>query len=134
MRSLPIGATLKGVSQRTLLVDDNLAFLEAAKSVLEGTQFAIVDAVANSADALEKVVELELDLIVLDVDLGEESGFALAQQISDRLDDGAPKMVLISAHPEVEFADLIAESPAVGFLAKSELSRDRLATLLERAA
>jgi CheY-like chemotaxis protein len=122
------------VSRRTLIVDDNLAFLAAAKAVLDGAEFAIVDAVANSADALGKVDELELDLILLDVDLGEESGFVLAQQISDRLDDGAPKMVLISAHPEDDFADLIAESPAVGFLAKSELSRDRLATLLERAA
>ena len=122
------------MSRRTLIVDDNLAFLAAAKAVLDGAEFAIVDAVANSADALGKVDELELDLILLDVDLGEESGFVLAQQISDRLDDGAPKMVLISAHPEDDFADLIAESPAVGFLAKSELSRDRLATLLGRAA
>jgi CheY-like chemotaxis protein len=121
------------VAQRTLIVDDNVSFLAAAKTILDGAEFAIVDAVTNSADALAKVEELELDLILLDIDLGEESGFVLARQIGDRLDGGAPKMVLVSAHPEDDFADLIAESPAVGFLAKSELSRARLTGLLGRS-
>jgi CheY-like chemotaxis protein len=121
------------VPQRTLIVDDNRSFRAAARTALDGPDFTIVDVVANSADALDKVDELELDLVLLDIDLGEESGFVLARQIRDRFDHRAPKMVLISTHPEDDFADLIAESPAVGFLAKSELSRDRLAALLRAA-
>ena len=34
-------------------------------------------------------------------------------------------MILISTHAEADFADLIADSPATGFLPKSELSAER---------
>jgi DNA-binding NarL/FixJ family response regulator len=121
------------LTRRTLIVDDNPSFLAAAKALLDGPDFAIVGLAATSAHALEKVDELDLDLVLLDIDLGEENGIVLARTISDRLAGAAPKLVLISAHPEEDFADLIAESPAIGFLAKSELSRDRLAGLLRAA-
>lgn len=42
-------------------------------------------------------------------------------------------MVLISAHPEEDFVDLIAESPALGFIPKSELSPAILGQLLSSA-
>jgi hypothetical protein len=40
------------------------------------------------------------------------------------------RVVLISAYPERDFADLIAESPAVGFVAKPELSASRIREIL----
>jgi hypothetical protein len=38
--------------------------------------------------------------------------------------------VLISAYPERDFADLIAQSPAAGFLAKPDLSASRIREIL----
>jgi len=54
--------------------------------------------------------------------LGEESGLELARRlVGDRpIDDGT--VILISTHDEAEFEDLIAASPAAGFLPKAELS------------
>ena len=40
------------------------------------------------------------------------------------------RVILISTHSEADFADLIAESPAVGFLSKSDLSADAIRELL----
>jgi CheY-like chemotaxis protein len=133
MRSLSDDGILTPMAQRTLIVDDNPMFQAAAKSLLHGAEFAIVDVVANSADALERVKHGDLDLVLLDIDLGEENGFVLAREISECLDGGAPKIVMISAHPGDDFADMIAASPAVGFLPKSELSRASLTALLQRS-
>ena len=41
-------------------------------------------------------------------------------------------MILVSTHDEREFARLIESSPAVGFLAKTELSAERIYRLLDR--
>jgi hypothetical protein len=53
--------------------------------------------------------------------LAGESGFGLARQLAEQR-RGAAVMILISTHPQADFADLIDESPAAGFLSKSELS------------
>lgn len=42
-------------------------------------------------------------------------------------------MILISTHAQEEFAELIAASPAVGFIAKAELSADAIEALLTRS-
>ena len=42
-------------------------------------------------------------------------------------------MILISTHAEADFADLIAASPAIGFLSKSELSVDAISRILNEA-
>jgi hypothetical protein len=39
-------------------------------------------------------------------------------------------VILISTHAEEQFAELIAASPAVGFLAKADLSADAIMALL----
>ena len=115
---------------RALIVDDNQAFLAAARTILDGPEVGVVGVAANGADALRSVHELKPDLVLLDIDLGAESGFALAREIAQQLDGASPKMILISAHPEDEFAELIAESPALGFLTKSDLCPATVAGLL----
>jgi two-component system nitrate/nitrite response regulator NarL len=40
-------------------------------------------------------------------------------------------VILISTHAEADFADLIDESPAAGFLPKSELSAGAIHRLLD---
>jgi hypothetical protein len=41
-------------------------------------------------------------------------------------------VILMSTHAEIEFADLIADSPAAGFLAKSDLSAAAIRVILDR--
>ncbi len=107
---------------RCLIVDDNAAFLAAARTILEGRDFTIIAEAATAAEALERAEETDPDLVLLDIDLGEDSGFSVARQLAERRGNSAPKLILISAHPEDDFADLIADSPVLGFIPKSELS------------
>jgi hypothetical protein len=69
--------------------------------------------------------------VLVDVDLGTESGFDVAARL---VADGSYTVVLISAYPEAELSDLLAGSPVVGFIPKAELSAQRIADLLDSEA
>ena len=90
----------------------------------------MVGEATTAAQALRLLDDLHPALILLDIYLGDHSGLILSQRLADRFGPGAPAVVLISTYPEDEFADLIAESPAVGFIAKQDLSPRSLTSLL----
>jgi DNA-binding NarL/FixJ family response regulator len=115
---------------RCLIVDDNASFLAAARELLEDQGFDVL-ATANSGEvALKHVAEQRLDLALIDIDLGEESGIDVAHRIFDAMSGLAPKIILISARDESEYGDLIDSSPAVGFLAKTDLTGAAIRSLL----
>lgn len=114
---------------RCLIVDDNRGFLEAARTLLEREGLTIAGVASTSADALRKAETLRPDVVLVDVSLGEESGFELARWLVAPQDRGAP-VILISTRSEAELADLVALSPAAGFLSKSELSADGIRAFL----
>ena len=115
-----------------LIVDDNREFLETARSVLVQEGLRVVGVAASGEEAFRLAGEVTPDVILVDIDLGNESGFAVARQLAAA--DGARRLILISTHAEDEFAELIEASPAIGFLPKSELSAEAIATLLRDAA
>jgi DNA-binding NarL/FixJ family response regulator len=106
---------------RCLIVDDNDRFREEAGGLLEEQGVEVVGSAASAADAREQVAKLLPDVALVDIDLGGESGLDLARQLQEG-PAGPPRIILISTHDESEYADLIAASPAIGFLAKTELS------------
>ena len=112
---------------RILIVDDSRHFLDAARGVLEQDGVAVVGVASNSAEAVALARELRPDGILVDIDLGEESGLDLASELASL--QAAP-VVLISTYPESDLADLIAASPAVGFLSKADLSAHAVAGLI----
>jgi DNA-binding NarL/FixJ family response regulator len=108
-----------------LIVDDSQPFLDAARDLLERQGLRIVGLASTSAEAMRRSAELHPDVVLIDIMLADESGFELARQLSAP-DKGAAALILISTHARADFADLIAESPAAGFLPKSELSADAI--------
>jgi DNA-binding NarL/FixJ family response regulator len=102
-----------------IIVDDSAQFLQAARSLLEREGVAVVGVAATCSEALQRVGELRPKVVLVDIDLGEESGFDVARHISKAV---PASVILISTHAEDDLAELIAESPAAGFISKSELS------------
>jgi DNA-binding NarL/FixJ family response regulator len=115
---------------RFLLVDDNSRFLVAARQLLEREGLDVVGVACDIEEAARLAGALRPDVCLVDIDLGDESGFDLARQLAEP-GDHSPHVVLISAYPERDFADMIADSPAIGFVAKSELSAMRIRALLD---
>jgi DNA-binding NarL/FixJ family response regulator len=120
------------VELRCLIVDDNEAFLTSACRLLASQGVDVLGGVSSSAEAVSRAVSLQPDVVLVDVQLGEEDGLALAVRLASEAPSAT--VILISTHTEDELAELIAASPAVGFLAKSDLGAEAIATLLVPAA
>jgi DNA-binding NarL/FixJ family response regulator len=119
------------MSLRVLIVDDNAAFLDAARALLEREDVSVVGQAATGAEALRRADELPLDAALVDITLAHESGFEVARRLAERGGRCGPAVILISTHAEQDFAELIADSPAIGFVAKSELSASAIRRILD---
>ena len=120
------------MSLRCLIVDDNASFRQEVRALLEEQGVDVVGCAASGAEALQQIAELRPDVAFIDIDLGGESGLALAQAVHVGALRPVPQVILISAHDESDYADLIEASPAVGFLPKTELSAAEVSRVLAR--
>jgi DNA-binding NarL/FixJ family response regulator len=116
---------------RLLIVDDNPQFLEAARGLLEAEGMTVVGVASTISDALDRVAVLRPDATLVDIELGEESGFELARRLTEAADGVPARVVLISTYAEHDLRELIEASPAVGFLSKSDLSGRAIRELLD---
>ena len=110
---------------RCLLVDDSPSFLASAGRLLGSQGVDVVGSAVSSDEALGLVKTVEADVALVDVQLGDEDGIELARRLASIL-----PVVLISTRSEDELADLVADSPAVGFLSKQDLGASAIAALL----
>ncbi|MFF4257980.1 response regulator [Streptomyces sp. NPDC001663] len=106
------------MSMRCLLVDDSVRFLEAARTLLERDGVVVVGVATTGAEALERAAELAPDVALVDLDLDGESGLDLARLLAERV----PAVIIVSTHSQEDFQELVAASPARGFVPKSTLS------------
>ena len=116
---------------RCLIVDDSPRFAQAARDLLEEEGIDVVGLVTGGEEAVRLARDLRPDLALVDIDLGAENGLAVASRICAEEHGGlVGAVILISTHAEEEFVELISASPAVGFLAKTELSAEAIEALL----
>ena len=115
---------------RCLLVDDSAAFLERATVLLEREGLTIAGVASNSAGALRQARALRPDVVLVNVGLGEESGFDVARLLARDSQVNGTAVILISARDESDYGELIADSPAAGFLPKAALSAREISRIL----
>jgi CheY-like chemotaxis protein len=107
---------------RCLVVDDNPEFLEAARSLLDQQGISVVGVAANSAEAIERAAELQPDVVLVDVHLGQENGLQLARRIAGFDREGLPRVILISSYPEGDLGEALPTAPTIEFVSKTDLS------------
>jgi two-component system nitrate/nitrite response regulator NarL len=115
------------VGLRCLIVDDSEDFLASARRLLDSQGIEVVGVAMSSADAIRLVGELGPDIALIDVDLGDEDGIALARQVKRAAP--ATRTILISAHA-LEDLDLTEAGADVFFIQKGQLGADAIAGLL----
>jgi DNA-binding NarL/FixJ family response regulator len=115
---------------RLLIVDDNAGFIQAARDLLQRQGAHIVGVASDAAEAIRLARELQPDCVLVDVELGPESGLELATRLTA---EHQQRVVLISVHSETELVDLIATTPALGFIPKADLSVRRITEVLDDA-
>ena len=116
---------------RCLIVDDNPRFARYAEKFLSDDGIDVLGLATNGDQAARLARDLRPDLVLIDIGLGEESGFDVARRLCpEQTGSLTDAVILTSTHGEEEFTELIAGSPAAGFIAKSELSADAIEALL----
>jgi CheY-like chemotaxis protein len=126
------GAILTVMALRCIIVDDNAGFLRSARLLLQREGLDVVGVASAGDEARRRTEELRPDVVLLDVDLGAENGFEVAERLHAEPGPSPPDLIMISIHGEEDLADLIARSPAVGFIPKSHLSAGAIQALLDR--
>jgi DNA-binding NarL/FixJ family response regulator len=121
------------MSIRCLIVDDNSGFRQEMGGLLEEQGLEVVGGAASAAEALQQIAELRPDVALIDIDLGRDSGLALATRLRETRGPAVPNVILISTHDEGAFAELIERSSALGFLPKTELSGAAIRRMLASA-
>jgi DNA-binding NarL/FixJ family response regulator len=118
---------------RCLIVDDSEHFLGAARRMLEREGVSVVGVASSGAQAIERARALRPDVILVDVDLGPESGFDVVRRLAEDAAGSAARLILISSYPEADVAELAGASVAAGYLSKLRLSAAAIRAALERA-
>jgi CheY-like chemotaxis protein len=113
-----------------LVVDDNRSFADVARGLLEHQGERVLGTACTSAEAVELARELRPEVVLVDLALGDECGLDLARLLAGDGNGKAPVVILISAYSPCDVTELIAASPAAGFLPKSDLSSDAVRNIV----
>jgi DNA-binding NarL/FixJ family response regulator len=118
-----------GPLRRTvLIVDDHAGFRASARRMLEAEGFDVIGEAADSTEAFAAVETLRPSLVLLDIQMPGPDGLSVAERLTAGPD--APAVVLTSSRDAIEYGPRLARTRARGFIAKDELSGERLAALL----
>ncbi len=112
-----------------LIVDDHAGFRDMARRMLEIDGFEVVAEAVDAAGALAAAQEHRPQLVLLDVQLPDLDGFAVAEELA--LGAFPPVVVLTSSRSASEYGSRVGRSPAHGFVPKAELSGPALAELFD---
>ena len=112
-----------------LIVDDHPSFRATARALLAADGFEVVGEAEDGASALDAAKRLAPEVILLDVQLPDMDGFAVAGRIAGR-NGGGPAIVLTSSRDAADFGSLVERCGAVAFVPKGELSGAALRSVL----
>jgi DNA-binding NarL/FixJ family response regulator len=113
---------------RVLIVDDDPRFRALARTLLEASGYAIAAEAADGTQALATCARVRPDAALIDVQLPDIDGFALARRLRET--DRNLRIVMTSTDPTLVDAGALSESEAKGFVPKDELAITDLAPLL----
>jgi DNA-binding NarL/FixJ family response regulator len=115
------------VPLRVLIVDDHEPFRGVARELLERAGYVVVGEARDAAEALAAVAVHAPDAVLLDVQLPDRDGFAVAVALTA---GNGPAVVLTSSREADDYGGRVAACGARGFIVKSELSAATIAALL----
>ena len=116
------------VEWTVLIVDDHPGFRSAARALLEAEGFDVVGEAADGESGLAAAERLRPGLVLLDIQLPGLDGFEVAERLASS--QSPPAVVLVSSRDRSAYRRRLADSPARGFVAKSDLSGAAIAALV----
>lgn len=115
--------------ERVLIVDDHVGFRRLARLLLEQIGRVVVGEAGTGAEALSQAHRLKPDLVLLDIQLPDLDGLAVAASLTSEAEP--PTVVLVSTRDAGDYGPRLDGCGALGFIAKADLSVESLTSLLE---
>jgi CheY-like chemotaxis protein len=116
------------VRPTVLIVDDHADFRASAAELLQSEGFDVVGSAGDGAAGVELALRLRPQLVLLDVQLPDRDGFAVAAQLAEA--EQPPGVVLISSREAAAYGRRVSEAPVRGFIAKRDLTGAALAAFV----
>lgn len=117
------------MKRSVLIVDDHAGFRGQARALLVGAGYEVVGEAGDGASGVRASRDLRPDLVLLDVQLPDMSGFEVARRIREQTD--RPVVVLISSREASDYGAGVERSGALGFISKADLSASALRRILQ---
>jgi DNA-binding NarL/FixJ family response regulator len=109
------------ITPTVLLVDNNHALLDQLVRMLQ-PNCKIAATLSCGAMVVDRAAALQPDLIILDISLGDVNGFEVAKRLKSA--GCSAKIIFLTLHEDMEFADAAFGLGAWGFIFKSRLTVD----------
>jgi two-component system, NarL family, response regulator NreC len=108
---------------RVVLADDHAIVRAGLKAILGAARdIAVVGEASNGRDAVALAARFRPHVVVMDLTMGEMDGIAATRLIVGT--ENAPRVLVLTMHPEDEYLVPLLEAGASGYLVKSAADRD----------
>ena len=108
---------------RVVLADDHAIVRAGLKAILGAARdIAVVGEASNGRDAVALSARFRPHVVVMDLTMGEMDGIAATRLIVGT--ENAPRVLVLTMHPEDEYLVPLLEAGASGYLVKSAADRD----------
>ncbi|OXS52629.1 hypothetical protein B1A99_33455 [Cohnella sp. CIP 111063] len=117
---------------KVMVVDDDYLVRQGIIRVMPWARYGmeVTSEASNGEEALEKMAEAEVDLLVTDLAMPGMSGLELIKRVRERYPP--VHMVVLTFHHEFELVKDALRLGVLDYITKVELEDDRLASILER--
>jgi DNA-binding NarL/FixJ family response regulator len=113
---------------RTLLVDDSLEFLEASQRfIASDPEIEIVGTATSGKEAIQKVIQLQPDLVLMDITMPGLNGLEATRKIKALSDP--PQVIILTLYDHPEYQAASEAVRADGFVSKSDFGSGLLKTI-----
>ena len=108
---------------RVLLADDHTILRQGLVSILaKDDECVVVGEASNGLEAVEKVLELEPQIAVIDISMPELNGMEVVKRINKKLPEC--KILVLTMHEEEEYVIHMVRAGASGYLLKDSASEE----------
>lgn len=113
---------------RVVLADDHQALVESVRRVL-ADEVEVLRVAENGSDAVDAVLTLDPDILVIDISMPVLDGLQAARQL--RKANCRTKILFLTIHEDQDFVAAALSAGAAGYVTKARLSTDLIPAILE---